>query len=91
MNKRIRALIADVADLPHAEVAALPDDTALFGPEIALDSMRGAALLAAIEEELGVDVAAEDLNLDALESIGTLCAFLGSARPTAPRRGAPAS
>lgn len=33
-------------------------------------------LLRQIERRYGVDVAAEDLNLDALETLGTLAAFI---------------
>ncbi|MFB9904967.1 phosphopantetheine-binding protein [Allokutzneria oryzae] len=72
----VRRLIAAAVGQDEAVVAALPEDTRLFGPEIALSSLAGARLLDAVHERFGVDVAAEDLNLDALESIASLSGFV---------------
>lgn len=77
---RVRALLAEVSGLPFADVAALPDDTPLLDGGLALTSLRGATLLVRVRDELGVDVAAEDLALDALESIGSLTAFVAARR-----------
>jgi acyl carrier protein len=59
-------------------MARLGDDTPLFGSSssLSLDSLTGLELLTGIEAEFGVDIAAEDLNLDSLETIGTLVAYL---------------
>ena len=73
---RLRALLARVLEQPPAAMLALPDDTPLFGAGLALDSLTGMELLTAVHEEFGVDVAAEDLNLDSLETLGTLAAFI---------------
>ena len=67
-----RALERDSAD-----VERLPDDTPLFGEGLGLDSLTGLELLTAIRQEFGVDIASEDLNLDSLETIATLVAYLG--------------
>jgi acyl carrier protein len=48
----------------------------LFGGEAGLDSLAGTLLLRRVHQRYGVDVAAEDLNLNALESLGTLAAFV---------------
>lgn len=64
----------------HPELAALPPDAPLFGSEAGLDSLSGARLLRRVHERYGVDVAAEDLNLDALQSLGTLAAFVAERR-----------
>ncbi len=74
----IRALLAAVLERPGAALAALPDSTPLFGPELNLDSFSGMALLGAIQARYGVDVAADDLGLDSLETIGTLAVYLAS-------------
>jgi len=74
----VRALLAAALDRPAAVFAALPDSTPLFGPAINLDSFSGMALLAAIQARYGVDLAAEDLDLASLETIGTLTAFLAA-------------
>jgi acyl carrier protein len=74
VGTRVRELIGDVAGLPDAR--ALPADVPLFGGGLGLDSLAGATLLRRIRDELGVDVAAEDLNLDALETVGTLSDYV---------------
>jgi acyl carrier protein len=78
----LRALLARATGRP--ELGALPLDSPLFGPPAGLDSLTGTLLLRAVRQRFGVDVAAEDLNLDALATLGTLAAFL------APRAGPPA-
>jgi acyl carrier protein len=45
---------------------------------IGLDSLGATVLLTQIERQYGVDIAEEDLNLDALASIGTLAAYLSA-------------
>jgi len=71
-------LLAEVTG--HPELAALPADTPLFGGEAGLDSLSGARLLRRVHERYGVDVAAEDLNLDALQSLSALAAFIAERR-----------
>jgi acyl carrier protein len=73
---RVRALLARVLERDPAELAGLPDDTPLFGSGLSLDSLTGLELLTGIREEFGVDIASEDLNLDSLETAGTLTAYL---------------
>jgi acyl carrier protein len=71
---RIRQILAEVTG--RAELARLPADTALFGGGVGLDSLAGTLLLRRITRDFGVDVAAEDMNLDALATLGTLAAFV---------------
>ena len=75
---RVWAILAGVLEKPPSEIAALPDSTPLFGAGLALDSITGLELLLAIKREFGVDIAAEDLNLDSLETVGTLAAYLAA-------------
>jgi acyl carrier protein len=72
------AIVGSALGLTEAEVAALPDDTRFFGPPLEMSSLAGAQLLTTIATELGVDVAAEDLALDSLRSLGHLRAYLAS-------------
>ena len=65
-----------VAITGRAGLADLPARTQLFREGVALDSLSGTLLLREIQRRYGVDVAAEDLNLDALETLGTLAAFI---------------
>jgi acyl carrier protein len=76
IDERVRALLARVLELEPSYVQALPESTPLFGSGLSLDSLTGLELLTGVEAEFGVDIAAEDLNLDSLGSIGTLVAYL---------------
>ena len=68
---------ADLASLTgRAELASIPADAPLFGDAVGLDSLTGTLLLREIHRRYGVDVAAEDLNLDALATLGTLASFV---------------
>ncbi|MFE8012698.1 acyl carrier protein [Streptomyces antibioticus] len=82
VERELRAMIAEAARLDAASVAALPADTDLFGPEIALTSLAGVTLLGAVDARFGVDVAALDLSLDSLQSIATLTDFVTAHLPT---------
>jgi acyl carrier protein len=63
------------------ELLGLPADLSLFGDGAGLDSLTGTLLLRRVHDRFGVDVAAEDLNLDALATLGTLAAFIAERTP----------
>jgi acyl carrier protein len=75
----LRQILAEVSGRP--ELAGAAADLPLFGPGIGLDSLAGTLLLREVHRRYGVDVAAEDLNLDALASLATLAAFLEARLP----------
>jgi S-adenosylmethionine decarboxylase len=54
----------------------MPGSTRLIGGGVGLDSQSGARLLSVVLDRYQVDVAAEDLNLDALASLDTLARFI---------------
>ena len=70
----LRLLLVDVTGRP--DLGTIPAETPLFGGGVGLDSLAGTLLLRQVERRYGVDVAAEDLNLDSLETLGTLVAFV---------------
>ncbi|HEY0641340.1 MAG TPA: phosphopantetheine-binding protein [Pseudonocardiaceae bacterium] len=72
----LRGALAEVTGLPRAEVSALPADTPLLGDGLALTSLAGVHLLAAVRTHWDVDVALLDLGLDSLESIAALRDFI---------------
>jgi acyl carrier protein len=74
--EELRVLLAEVTG--RAELRAIPAATPLFGGGVGLDSLAGTLLLRQVERRYGVDVAADDLNLDSLETLGTLAAFIAS-------------
>ena len=70
----LRGVLAEVTG--REELRAVPAGSQLFGPPVGLDSLTGTRLLREVRRRFGVDVAAEDLNLDALATLGTLAAFI---------------
>jgi acyl carrier protein len=76
VDTELRQLLVEVTGRP--EMRGIPAGTALFGGGVGLDSLSGTLLLRQIERRFGVDVAGEDLNLDSLESLGTLAAFIAA-------------
>jgi acyl carrier protein len=70
----LRQILAEVTRRP--ELAEAPADAPLFGTGIGLDSLSGTLLLREIAYRYSVDVAAEDINLDALASLATLAGFV---------------
>ena len=77
----LRQILAEVTGNPA--VLGIPPQTALFGTGVGLDSLAGTLLLREITRRYGVDVAAEDINLDALASLATLAGFIQAHRPPA--------
>lgn len=74
LNADIRQLLAGLTEDERPLTA--PDSTPLLRDGLGLDSLRGTMLLAQISRQYGIDIAAEDLNLDSLASIGALTDFL---------------
>lgn len=74
----IQAILAAVTGRP--ELRGCPVDEALFGTGIGLDSLTGTLLLTEVQHRFGVDVAAEDLNLDSLATLASLAAFIAERR-----------
>lgn len=72
--EEIRGILAAVTG--REGLRACPADAALFGTGVGLDSLTGTLLLREVRHRFGVDVAAEDLNLDSLATLGTLAAFV---------------
>jgi acyl carrier protein len=76
VDAELRQILAEVTGNP--ELLGIPPDTALFGPGVGLDSLTGTLLLRRVRQRFGVDVAAEDLNLDSLATLGALAGFVGA-------------
>ncbi len=78
----LRQLLATATG--RAELLQLPLDAPLFRPPAGLDSLTGTLLLRGVHERFGIDVASEDLNLDALATLATLAAFIGARVASSP-------
>ena len=73
---RLRRLVAEIAG---CEPDDFDVDTPLFRGGLELDSLSGAVLIAGVEEEFGISIADEDLDLESLHSLRTLCRFVARA------------
>ena len=71
----------------RAELLGLSEQTPLFGAGVGLDSLTGTLLLREVHRRFSVDVAAEDLNLDALATLDTLATFITEHAPAGPGSG----
>lgn len=72
VEDRLRRLLAEALGVDRAVVDRLPADADLLAGPLPVGSLAGARLLAAIRREFGVDLAAEDLALDCLQSLTSL-------------------
>jgi len=74
LDSELRELLAELtSDTLPLEA---PPETPLLRDGIGLDSLGATMLLTQIEQRYGIDIAGEDLNLDALASISTLAAYI---------------
>ncbi len=74
-KKPFRELPADVLGVAPATVAAMTDDTPLFGALPELDSMAVAGLLTEMEDRLDIMIDDDDIDGDLFESFGSLVTF----------------
>jgi acyl carrier protein len=75
----LREILARAAG--REELLGLGEQVPLFGTGVGLDSLAGTLLLREVHRRFGVDVADEDLNLDALATLGTLARFIAERIP----------
>jgi acyl carrier protein len=76
-----RGVIISVLGL-SIERSELLDDTDLF--DLGMDSLSVVRLVVALEEELGVQIPAEDMSADLFHRLGDLTAFLYGLRLAEP-------
>ena len=76
----LRAILSDLLGLPAAQVAAMDDDTELFGALPELDSMAVAGLLTEMEDRLGIVIDDDDVDGELFATFGNLVAFVKAKR-----------
>jgi acyl carrier protein len=77
VTSELRQILATITGT--TEPLGASGSTPLLRDGIGLDSLGGTMLLLQVKQRFGVDVADEDLNLDALATLGTLAAFVHDA------------
>ena len=71
----VRELLSDVLGLSKGQVAAMDDETELFGALPELDSMAVAGLLTEMEDRLDVMIDDDDVDGELFATFGNLVAF----------------
>lgn len=74
ITAQLRRLLAEITG--RDDVLEMPAATPLFGAGVGLDSLTGTMLLREVKRTYAVDVAADDLNLDSLQSLAALAEFI---------------
>jgi acyl carrier protein len=71
----VRDLLSDVLGLSKDQVAAMNDDTELFGALPELDSMAVAGLLTEMEDRLDIMIDDDEVDGELFATFGNLVAF----------------
>jgi acyl carrier protein len=71
----VRSILSDMLGLSAAQVAAMDNDTELFGALPELDSMAVAGLLTEMEDRLGIMIDDDDVDGELFETFGNLVDF----------------
>jgi acyl carrier protein len=76
VDPAVRGLLIDILGVSTETVAAMTDDTPLFGALPELDSMAVAGLLTEMEDRLEIFIEDDDVDGDLFETFGSLVAFV---------------
>ena len=72
---KVRSILSDILGLSAEQVAAMDDETELFGALPELDSMAVAGLLTEMEDRLDIMIDDDDVAGDLFATFGSLVAF----------------
>jgi acyl carrier protein len=75
VENTVREVLFDVLGLSKDQVAAMDDDTELFGALPELDSMAVAGLLTEMEDRLDIMIDDDDVDGELFATFGKLVAF----------------
>ena len=75
IENTVREILRDMLGLSEAQVAAMDNDTELFGALPELDSMAVAGLLTEMEDRLDIVIDDDDVDGELFATFGNLVAF----------------
>ncbi|WP_430446983.1 phosphopantetheine-binding protein [Sphingorhabdus contaminans] len=75
LSDKVRSILSDILGLSAEQVAAMDEDTELFGALPELDSMAVAGLLTEMEDRLDIMIDDDDVDGDLFATFGSLVAF----------------
>lgn len=76
VEETVRSTLVDLLGLSRDRVDTFDDATPLFGALPELDSMAVATLLTELEDQLGITIDDDEVDLDMFESFGALVQFV---------------
>ena len=84
---RLRRLLVECLHLEGLDPASIPEEEALFGAGLGLDSVDALELVVALEREFDITVPSEDVGREAFANLKNLTAFVEDRRREARGRG----
>lgn len=78
LQDKVRSILSDILGLSAEQVAAMNEDTELFGALPELDSMAVAGLLTEMEDRLDIMIDDDDVDGDLFATFGSLVEFARS-------------
>ncbi len=75
IEDNVRSILSDILGLSQTQVAAMDNDTELFGALPELDSMAVAGLLTEMEDRLDIMIDDDDVDGELFATFGNLVAF----------------
>lgn len=76
IDPMLRNILRDVLGLGDEQVAAMNDQSLLFGALPEMDSMAVATLLTEIEDRFNIVIDDDDIDAETFESFGNMMLFL---------------
>ena len=76
LHARLKILIVETLRLEDIAPADIPDDEALIGGGLSLDSIDALELVVKLEKEFGIKIASSEESRAALASVSSLAAYI---------------
>jgi acyl carrier protein len=76
LHTQLKSLIIETLRLEDVQVDDIPDDEALIGGGLSLDSIDALELVVRLEKEFGVKIASSEESRTALASVNSLADYL---------------
>jgi acyl carrier protein len=76
LKSDLKQLIVETVQLPDLKAEEIPDDEALFGEGLDLDSIDALELVLQLEKRYGIKISSSEESKEALRSVNTLAAYI---------------
>lgn len=76
LKQELKELIVNTVQLPDLDAASIPDDAALFGEGLDLDSIDALELVMQLEKRYGIKISSSEESKAALSSLNSLADYI---------------